>query len=144
MPLYFASEAKALLRILPKLRQFDDEGVAQYLTFGCTLEWRTLFKDIQLLPAGSVWSFENGRCQKRTYFSPETWEAQPGLTAERFESEFQETFKRILPRYFESESKIGISLTGGLDTRMIMACRPDRRAGSSLLHVFWRERSNAG
>jgi asparagine synthase (glutamine-hydrolysing) len=28
-----------------------------------------------------------------------------------------------LARYFESESKIGISLTGGLDTRMIMACR---------------------
>src|SRR5437867_511581 len=122
---YFASEAKALLRILPELRQFDDEGVAQYLTFGCTLEWRTLFKDIQLLPGGSVWSFENGRGQKRRYFSPETWEAKPVLTAERFESEFQETFKRILPRYFESQSKIGISLTGGLDTRMIMACWPD-------------------
>ena len=38
--------------------------------------------------------------------------------------EFQETFQRILPRYFESESKIGISLTGGLDSRMIMACLP--------------------
>ena len=122
---YFASEAKALLRILPKLRQFDDEGVVQYLAFGCTLEWRTLFKDIQVLPGGSAWSFENAKCQKRKYFSPETWEAQPVLTAERFESEFQETFKSILPRYFESESKIGVSLTGGLDTRMIMACRPD-------------------
>src|SRR5439155_11261276 len=122
---YFASEAKALLRILPELRQFDDEGVTQYLAFGCTLEWRTLFKDIQLLPGGSVWSFENGRCQKRKYFSPETWEEQPVLTAEPFESEFRRTFKRILPRYFESESKIGVSLTGGLDTRMIMACRPD-------------------
>jgi asparagine synthase (glutamine-hydrolysing) len=123
--IYFASEAKALLRILPKLRQFDEEGVLQYLAFGCTLEWRTLFKDIQLLPGGSAWSFENSKCQKRRYFSPETWGAQPVLTAERFESEFQETFKRILPRYFESESKIGVSLTGGLDTRMIMACRPD-------------------
>src|SRR5262249_13788138 len=27
--------------------------------------------------------------------------------------------------YFECQAKIGISLTGGLDTRMIMACRPD-------------------
>ena len=122
---YFASEAKALLSVLPELRQFDEEGVAQYLTLGCTVEERTLFRGVQLLPGGSVWSFENGRCQKRTYFSPETWEAQPVLTAERFESEFQETFKRILPRYFTSQSRIGISLTGGLDTRMIMACRPD-------------------
>ncbi len=122
---YFASEAKALLSVLPELRQFDEEGVAQYLTLGCTVEERTLFRGVQLLPGGAVWSFENGRCQKRTYFSPQTWEAQPVLTAERFESEFQETFKRILPRYFTSQSRIGISLTGGLDTRMIMACRPD-------------------
>src|SRR6266436_4192064 len=122
---YFASEAKALLSVLPELRQFDEEGVAQYLTLGCTVEERTLFRGVQLLPGGAVWSFENGRCQKRTYFSPQTWEAQPVLTAERFESEFQETFNRILPRYFTSQSRIGISLTGGLDTRMIMACRPD-------------------
>jgi len=121
---YFASEAKALLSVLPELRQFDEEGVAQYLTLGCTVEERTLFRGVQLLPGGSVWSFENGRCQKRTYFSPQTWEAQPVLTVERFESEFRETFNRILPRYFQSGSKIGISLTGGLDTRMIMACRP--------------------
>jgi asparagine synthase (glutamine-hydrolysing) len=132
---YFASEAKALLRILPELRAFDEEGVAQFLTYGCTLEWRTLFRGIQLLPGASVWSFERGRCQKRKYFSPETWEAQPTLSVENFESEFQETFKRILPCYFESGSKIGISLTGGLDTRMIMACRP-KAAEQAVCYTF--------
>ncbi len=121
---YFASEAKALLRVLPELRAFDEEGVAQFLNYGCTLEWRTLFRGVQLLAGGSLWSFESGNCHKRKYFSPETWESQPTLTAEAFEAEFEETFKRILPRYFESSSKIGISLTGGLDGRMIMACRP--------------------
>jgi asparagine synthase (glutamine-hydrolysing) len=121
---YFASEAKALLRILPELKTFDREGVAQFLTFGCTLEQRTLFRGVQLLPGASVWSFENGKCQKRRYFSPETWESQSILPAESFGAEFQETFKRVLPRYFESESRIGISLTAGLDSRMIMACLP--------------------
>src|SRR5438094_5264666 len=121
---YFASEAKALLRILPELRAFDEEGVAQFLTYGCTLGERTLFRGIQLLPGASVWSFERGRCQKRKYFSPETWDGQLALTPEAFEFQFQETFNRILPCYFESESKIGMSLTGGFDTRMIMACRP--------------------
>jgi asparagine synthase (glutamine-hydrolysing) len=121
---YFASEAKALLRILPELRVFDREGVAQFLTFGCTLGQRTLFRDVQLLSEASVWLFENGKCQKRKYFSPETWESQSILPAESFVVQFQETFQRILPRYFESESKIGISLTGGQDSRMIMACLP--------------------
>jgi len=123
--IYFASEAKALLQILPELRAFDEEGVAQFLAFGCTLEWRTLFRGVGLLPGASVWSFESGKCHKQKYFSSETWEAQPKLSIEVFESEFQATFKRILPRYFESGSKIGISLTGGLDSRMIMAGRPE-------------------
>ena len=74
--IFFASEAKALLRVLPELRAFDKEGVAQFLTFGCTLGERTLFRGVHLLPEGSVWSFENGKCQKRKYFSPETWESQ--------------------------------------------------------------------
>jgi asparagine synthase (glutamine-hydrolysing) len=122
---YFASEAKALLQILPELRKFDTEGVAQFLTYRCTLGARTLFKGINLLPGGSLWSFEGGKCQKRKYFSPQEWESQPPLSPERFQSEFEETFNRILPRYFESEPRIGISLTSGLDSRMIMACRPE-------------------
>jgi asparagine synthase (glutamine-hydrolysing) len=122
---YFASEAKAVLRVLPELRAFDREGVAQFLTFGCTLGQRTLFRGVQLLPGASLWSFENGKCQKTKCFSAETWESQPILPAESFGAEFQETFQRILPRYFESESRIGISLTAGLDSRMIMACLPN-------------------
>jgi asparagine synthase (glutamine-hydrolysing) len=123
---YFASEAKALLRILPELRAFDEEGVSQFLTFGCTLGQRTLFRGVELLPGASLWSFENGKCQKKKYFSPETWESQTMLPADFFEAEFQEAFKRVLPRYFESQSRVGISLTAGLDSRMIMACMPKR------------------
>src|SRR5947207_328946 len=122
--LFFASEAKALLRVLPELREFDQEGVTQFVAFGWTLEGRTLFRGVRLLPTGSVWSFESGDCRKQKYFSPAVWESQPTLTAEAFHSRFQETFKRTLPRYFESGSKIGISLTAGLDSRMIMACLP--------------------
>src|SRR5262249_38672681 len=65
-----------------------------------------------------------GRFYKGRYFMPQVWEAQSVLPSDAFELEFQKTFKRIIPRYFESRSRIGISLTGGLDSRMIMACRP--------------------
>jgi asparagine synthase (glutamine-hydrolysing) len=126
--LFFASEAKALLRVLPELREFDQEGVSQFLAFGCTLEGCTLFKNVRLLPAGSVWSFENGERHKRKYFSPESWQSQPTLSTESFQLRFQETFKRILPRYLESNSKVGISLTAGVDSRIIMACLPPPRS----------------
>jgi asparagine synthase (glutamine-hydrolysing) len=123
--MYFASESKALLRVLPEVRAFDIEGVAQFLTFGCTVDWRTLFRGIRVLPGGSLWAFEDRSCRKGRHFDPASLEAQTSLTDDAFESTFQNTFTKILPRYFESESRIGISLTGGLDTRMIMACRPE-------------------
>jgi asparagine synthase (glutamine-hydrolysing) len=121
---YFASEAKALLRILPELREFDPEGVTQFLALGCTLDWRTIFRAIHVLPGGSLWTFQNRGWRKEKYFSPEIWETQPQLSAADYESRFQETFQKILPRYFSTDTKTGIALTGGLDTRMIMACRP--------------------
>jgi asparagine synthase (glutamine-hydrolysing) len=125
---YFATEAKALLRILPELRAFDGEGVAQYLGVGCPIGCRSLFRGVQMLPGGALWTFENGKCRREKYFSPDDWESQPALPAEDFESRFQETFKSILPGYFESASRIGLALTGGFDTRMIMACRPGTQA----------------
>jgi asparagine synthase (glutamine-hydrolysing) len=123
--LFFASEAKALLRILPNLRDFDPEGVAQFLAFRCTLGSRTLFRGISILPGGSLWSFEVGNCRKERYFSPQVWEAQSPLSGEAFELDFQDKFKRVLRRYFESECRIGVSLTAGLDSRMIMAFLPE-------------------
>lgn len=126
--LYFASEAKALLRVLPELRALDENGVIQLLTFGCTLEWQTLFRGIQLLPGGSLWAIQKNSVKKGSYFSPRTWESQEPLSEAEFESQFKETFGRILPRYFDSTSRIGISLTGGFDTRMITACLPNTGA----------------
>jgi asparagine synthase (glutamine-hydrolysing) len=121
---YFANEAKALLCVLPETQRFDQEGIVQFLAVGCTLEDRTLYQGVFTLPGGSKWTFKNGICDKACYFSPAEWESQSTLSMETFESEFQETFRRILPGYTESESKLGISLTAGLDTRMVMACLP--------------------
>jgi asparagine synthase (glutamine-hydrolysing) len=124
---YFASEAKALLRVLPQLRAFDDDGVAEYLTYGCPLGGKTLFRGINLLEGASLWTFEGGGCRKTRYFEPQQWEQQTPLTADEYDEEFRPRFRKALPRYTRGEGRLGISLTGGLDTRMIMACLPDVR-----------------
>jgi asparagine synthase (glutamine-hydrolysing) len=49
------------------------------------------------------------------------------LPEQEYYARLKETFSRILPRYFRSRQKIAMSLTGGLDSRMIMAwakCAP--------------------
>jgi asparagine synthase (glutamine-hydrolysing) len=120
---YFASEAKALLKVLPELRAFDPEGVAQFINFGCTLQGRTLFNNLRVIPAGSAWAFDAGKCTgKQRYFDPENQELQPTLDDTSFELRLNSVFERIMPPYLSSNAPIGISLTGGLDTRMIMSC----------------------
>lgn len=121
---YFASEAKALLAVLPELRAFDETGVAQWLAFGSTSAGRTLFRGLTLLPGGSVWHFEPGApLQQHRYFVPALWEAMSPLPADEFEGRLSDTFNRILPAYLDG-TNVGLSLTGGLDTRMIAACIP--------------------
>lgn len=117
----FSSEAKSLLTAFPELRQIDLQSVGEFLTYDCVLENRTYFSKISLLPPASKWSFKNGGIQKERYFDQASVENQTPLTKENFFEELGDTFKRILPRYF-SGSKIGLSLTGGLDTRCILAC----------------------
>src|SRR5262249_31122641 len=59
--------------------------------------------------------------RKQAYFEPQEWEDQEILEPEAYYQKVRATFVRKLPRYFEAQEKIGMSLTGGLDTRMIMA-----------------------
>ena len=131
--LYFASEAKALLHVLPALRGFDDDGVAEYLTFGCPIGGRTLFRGIRVMEGGSLWSFQGDTWQRCRYFDASEWEHQAPLSNDAFQSEFDATFSRALPRY--AGSQLGISLTGGLDTRMIMACLP-RQKNQPVCYTF--------
>lgn len=119
---YFSSEAKAILEVCPKTREIDMQGLGELLCCNCVLENRSLYKNINLLPGASVWRFHpGGNIVKQKYFSAESLEKQSWLEDEFFYEKLRFTFTRILPRYFRTKQKIGISLTGGLDTRIVMA-----------------------
>lgn len=119
---YFAAEAKAILAVRPELRQVSVQGVAEFLSCGAVLENRTLFEGIHQLPAGAAWTFRNGRLERKaSYFQPKEWEEQEPLDPEGYFRDLRDAFMRNLPRYFAGPGQIAMSLTGGLDTRMIMA-----------------------
>jgi asparagine synthase (glutamine-hydrolysing) len=121
---YFSAEAKAILEVRPELRSTDPSGLGEYISFGCVLENRTLFKGIYTLPPASAWTFRGGAIEKKSaYFDPKEWEEQEPLDSETYYSQLREAFVSRLPRYFDGPEKIGVSLTGGLDTRIIMAWR---------------------
>jgi asparagine synthase (glutamine-hydrolysing) len=121
---YFAAEAKAILKVRAETRSADPRGLGEYIACGCILENRTLFQGIHVLPPGSSWTFRGGGVEKKAnYFEPREWEEQEPLDAESYYRQLREAFTTSLPRYFNGRERIGVSLTGGLDTRIIMAWR---------------------
>ena len=121
---YFAAEAKAILKIRPELRRLDPRGLGEFVVCGCVLENRTLFPGIHVLPPGSAWVFRDDALESRSsYFEPKEWEQQEALTPEEYYRHLRSAFVGNLPRYFNGRERIGVSLTGGLDTRIIMASR---------------------
>ena len=133
---YFSSEAKSLLRVLPQLRELDLGCLAETFSYGCVLGNRTLFPKIFLLPPGSRWIFDSsGAPKKETYFDPSQWERQSVAGPEEYYGMLNETFARILPRYLRGSRPVAMSLTGGLDGRMIMA-RAEPPPGNMPCYTF--------
>jgi asparagine synthase (glutamine-hydrolysing) len=121
---YFSAESKAILAVRPELRVLDPQGLGEYISCGCVLENRTLFQGIFALPPGSAWSFRGGALEKKAvYFEPREWEEQEPLDPDDYYNHLRNAFSDALPRYFNGRERIGVSLTGGLDTRIIMAWR---------------------
>jgi asparagine synthase (glutamine-hydrolysing) len=119
---YFAVEAKAILEVCPELRRPDARGLGEFVACGCVLENRTLFQGIHVLPPASTWTFRAGSVEsKKTYFEPQEWENQEPLDPESYHQNLRTVFSQNLPRYLNGRERIGVSLTGGLDTRTVMA-----------------------
>jgi asparagine synthase (glutamine-hydrolysing) len=119
----FSTEAKSLLAAVPNSRELDSRSLGEWLTCGCVLGNKSLFRGVSLLPPASAWIFSaDGVVTKKAYFTADVWENQPLLSPSEFSERFRETFGRVLDRYTNGSRPVAMSLTGGLDSRMIMAC----------------------
>ena len=119
---YFAAEAKAILEVCPELRVADSRGLGEFVSCGCVLENRTIFKGIHVIPPASAWVFRNSSIERKgIYFQPREWEEQAPLEPESYYRQLLDVLSRNLPRYFNGHERVGMTLTGGLDTRVVMA-----------------------
>ncbi len=62
--------------------------------------------------------------REKTYFQPQEWENLPPLDPEGYYEELRNVLVKTLPKYFAGDQPMGIAITGGLDTRVLMACHP--------------------
>ena len=123
---YFASEAKALLSAFPHLRAIDTQSLAEYLCYDCVLGERSLFRGVQVLPGGALWISSGGHLAKSCWYDARDCEEQAPLDAGEFCERLSSALEQAVRRR-TGGARIGLALSGGLDTRMIVSCLPAER-----------------
>jgi asparagine synthase (glutamine-hydrolysing) len=137
--LFFGGGVRALLAHPGLPRCVDHIAVAQFLTFDHVLGQRTLVKDVHLLPGGSLLTFHDGRLDVRPYWRPyhprqymlRSEEELMTLLLQRMEQAVQRQVQR------DDGLSLGLMLSGGVDSRVLLAYLSRHAAGRPLNTFTW-------
>lgn len=115
--LYFASEMKSLLPLLPEIGT-DPEALAEYMAFQYTLGERTLFKHIHSLPPGHALTVENGQVKIFRYWDVH-YELDRDHTPGWFSREMRDRLSDSIRVHLRSDVPVGAYISGGIDSSLI-------------------------
>ena len=121
--LLFSSDLSAILAATPAARRLNLRAVADYVTIGCVLGDKTLARGVRALDPGTVLSYDatHGHVSERTYFRVESLFGEKRTDKNAYFAELTEAFAGAVTRAMGGPRQIGLSLSGGLDSRAILS-----------------------
>jgi asparagine synthase (glutamine-hydrolysing) len=122
--LFFASELRDLLELLPSMPGPDPAGVAHWIALSTRPGTATLYEGVQRLGPGEMLRFGPGGVSRARYWQPrfrEPLELPPGEWGERV----REGLRAAVRRRLDPEEGTGVLLSGGLDSASIAAVGAD-------------------
>lgn len=115
--LYFASEIKALLPVLPEI-ETDPDALAEYLVFQYTIGDRSLFRNVQTLLPGHGLRVEKGEVRVFRY-----WDVSYDIDFDHKEKWFGARLRDVLGEsvsaHLRSDVPVGAYVSGGIDSSLI-------------------------
>lgn len=149
VPLYYTSIDNCLvlssnLSVLRRLHKQEmdhlDHGVREYYALGTILSCDTGIKGIQSIPKGACLRYSEGRIEQGYYYTMPAQEEGPSLSA--WVDVFAEKWDHTIGLIQSTSHKYGLGLTGGVDSRLILAGMKDRLTplfftGSNPDHPDW-------
>ena len=126
--LYFASEIKALLPVLPEVAT-DAEALGEYLTFQHTLGERSLFRHVHQLMPGHFLTVDNGSVRISRYWDVH-YEVDLDHSPAWFTNRMRELLDDSVGMHLRSDVPVGAYISGGIDSSLIaiLAGRKDSAA----------------
>ena len=118
--LYFGSEIKSLLAVLPQLAEVDLCAIAQFFYYGYILDPATVFKTVRKLPPGHLLEFNKSNVRIEQY-----WDVPQFASADPPEEECLQQMESILEEAVRmrliSDVPLGALLSGGVDSSVVVA-----------------------
>lgn len=115
--LFFASEMKALLPLLPEIAT-DPDALAEYMTFQYTIGEKTLFKQIHTLLPGHALTVEKGDVRVFRYWDVR-YEIDWNHTPRWFSEEMRARLTDSVRVHLRADVPVGAYISGGIDSSLI-------------------------
>lgn len=115
--LYFASEIKALLPVLPEIAT-DAQSLAEYMTFQYTIGEKSLFRHVYQLLPGHALTVRNGKIDVFRYWDVHydiDWDHTEGW----FGRKMRELLEDSIQLHLRSDVPVGAYISGGVDSSLI-------------------------
>jgi asparagine synthase (glutamine-hydrolysing) len=132
--LYFASEIKSILAIVPELAEVNSQGLLEYLYYGYVPDSNCVFTGIHKLPAGHLLEFENGRITIRQYWDLPAYDTHTPKSEEECLEEMEHRLFEATKIRLISDVPLGAFLSGGIDSSTVVALMA--RASSGPVKTF--------
>ena len=119
--LLFGSEIRAVLAAMKDAPDVDPNALNLFLRYRYTPSPFTMFQGIAKLAAGNMLVCENGKCTPRLWYKYQPRPFSPPKTANEAEEELLALYKRAMERHLLSDVPVGLLLSGGVDSGMLLA-----------------------
>jgi len=133
--LVFGSEIKAILADPGVPRGLDMQGLADFFGYGQLLRENTFLEAVHTLPAAGWLEYhpDTDRLDLRRYWRLASTGPRQGEPAERQLERLGDLFKAAVDRRLDEGVSLGVSLSGGLDARTILAAIDEERHPTATL-----------
>ena len=116
----FGSEIKAILASQAYEKKIDEQALSNYFSNFYTSGSRSIILGIQQLEPGEVIEFEYARTKRRKIWSPKIDGRYRKCTLDEIEVILKQQFQESVKRALVSDVPVGLLLSGGLDSTLIL------------------------
>jgi asparagine synthase (glutamine-hydrolysing) len=119
--LYFGSEMRPIRAMVPDRAEIDPTAVNLFLRYRYTPSPYTIIKDIRKLAPGTKLTVENGRCDVSRWYRFKPAPFAPPKSPGEAREELLALYKRAIKRQLISDVPVGLLLSGGVDSGLLLA-----------------------